>query len=99
MLKGDYQQALGSFQDAEKVNPTYVYGTELKAGVLSYLGRTQYLTGNYAQARQTLGKGSFATQERRCRTAIPWPYVVSSRGPKGGANGHPKWHERNLQLA
>src|SRR5215467_8190759 len=45
------------------------------------------------------GKGSFATQERRCRTAIPWPYVVSSRGPKGGANGHPKWHERNLQLA
>src|SRR5262249_56417298 len=56
MLRGDYQQALGLFQDAEKVNPTYVYGTELKAGVLSYLGRTQYLTGNYAQARQTLEK-------------------------------------------
>jgi len=56
MLKGDYQQALGLFQDAEKVNPTYVYGTELRAGVLSYLGRTQYLAGNYAQARQTLEK-------------------------------------------
>src|SRR5499425_429276 len=56
MLEGDYQRALGLFQDAEKVNPTYVYGTELRAGVSSYLGRTQYLTGNYAQARQTLEK-------------------------------------------
>ena len=56
LLKGNNQQALGLFQDAEKVDPTYVYGTELRAGVLSYLGRTQYLTGNYAQARQTLEK-------------------------------------------
>jgi tetratricopeptide (TPR) repeat protein len=56
LLKGNYQQALGLFQDAEKVDPTYVYGTELRAGVSSYLGRTQYLTGNYAEARQTLEK-------------------------------------------
>jgi tetratricopeptide (TPR) repeat protein len=56
LLKGDYQRALGLFQEAEKVDPTYVYGTELRAGVSSYLGRTQYLTGNYAQARQTLEK-------------------------------------------
>jgi tetratricopeptide (TPR) repeat protein len=56
MLEGNYQAALGLFQDAAKVDPTYVYGTELRAGVLSYLGRTQYLTGNYAQARQTLEK-------------------------------------------
>src|SRR6266436_8067042 len=56
MLEGNYQTALGLFQDAEKVDPTYVYGTELRAGVSSYLGRTQYLTGNYAQARQTLEK-------------------------------------------
>ena len=56
MLEGDYQRALGLFQDGEKVDPTYVYGTELRAGVLGYLGRTQYLTGNYSQARQTLEK-------------------------------------------
>jgi tetratricopeptide (TPR) repeat protein len=56
LLAGNYQAALGLFQDAERVDPTYVYGTELRAGVLSYLGRTQYLTGNYAQARQTLEK-------------------------------------------
>src|SRR5262245_17650723 len=59
LLEGDYQRALGLFQDAEKVNPTYVYGTELRAGVSSYLGRTQYLTGNYAEARQTLEKRQF----------------------------------------
>jgi tetratricopeptide (TPR) repeat protein len=59
LLKGDYQQALGLFKEAEKVDPTYVYGTELRAGVSSYLGRTQYLTGNYAQARQTLEKAVF----------------------------------------
>ena len=56
LLAGDYKRALGLFQDAERVDPTYVYGTELKAGVLSFLGRTQYLTGNYTQARQTLEK-------------------------------------------
>ena len=56
LLKGNHQAALGLFHDAEKVDPTYVYGTELRAGVSSYVGRTQYLTGNYAQARQTLEK-------------------------------------------
>src|SRR6476660_6847390 len=56
MLEGRYQRALGLFEDAERVDPKYVYGTELRGGVLSYLGRTQYLTGNYTQARQTLEK-------------------------------------------
>ena len=56
LLAGDYQRALGLFQEAERIDPTYIYGTELRAGVLSYLGRTQYLTGNYTQARQTLEK-------------------------------------------
>jgi len=56
LLEGNYKRALGLFQAAENVDPKYVYGTELKGGVLSYLGRTQYLTGDYTQARQTLEK-------------------------------------------
>src|SRR6201997_2017878 len=56
LLEGNYKRALGLFQDAEKVDPKYVYGTELRGGVSSYLGRTQYLTGNYTQARHTLEK-------------------------------------------
>ena len=54
LLAGNYQSALGYFQAAEQTDPNYMYGAELREGVLSYLGRTQYLTGNYAQARQTL---------------------------------------------
>ena len=56
LLEGHYKRALGLFEDAERIDPTYVYGTELRGGVLSYLGRTQYLTGNYTQARPTLEK-------------------------------------------
>ena len=54
LIAGNNQTALGYFQAAEQVDPAYIYGTELRQGVLSYLGRAQYLTGNYAQARSTL---------------------------------------------
>jgi tetratricopeptide (TPR) repeat protein len=54
LLAGNYQAALGYFQEAEQADPNYIYGAELREGVLSYLGKAQYLTGNYAQARQTL---------------------------------------------
>src|SRR6266850_5763861 len=56
LIEGNNQAALGYFQAAEQVDPNYIYGTELREGVLSYLGRAQYLTGNYAQARSTLEK-------------------------------------------
>ena len=56
LFEGNNQAALGYFQAAEKVDPTYIYGADLREGTLSYLGRAQYLNGNYAQAQQTLGK-------------------------------------------
>src|SRR5215475_3135447 len=56
LLEGKYQLALDYFWDADKMDPYYMYGAELREGVLSFLGRAQYLTGNYAQARQTLEK-------------------------------------------
>jgi len=56
LLAGDYPAALGYFQRAEQVDPNYIYGAELMEGVSSFLGRAQYLTGNYPQARQTLQK-------------------------------------------
>jgi tetratricopeptide (TPR) repeat protein len=56
LLAGDYQAALGYFQQAEQVDPKYIYGVELMEGVSSFVGRAQYLTGNYSQARQTLQK-------------------------------------------
>ena len=56
LLAGNNQAALGYFQQAEQADPNYIYGAELREGVSSFLGRAQYLTGNYAQARQTLEK-------------------------------------------
>ena len=56
LLAGNNQAALGYFQQAEQTDPNYMYGTELREGVASFLGRSQYLSGNYAQARQTLEK-------------------------------------------
>jgi tetratricopeptide (TPR) repeat protein len=56
LFAGNHEAALAYFQSAERTHPNYVYGTELRTGVLSYVGRAQYLTGDYAQARQTLEK-------------------------------------------
>jgi tetratricopeptide (TPR) repeat protein len=59
LLAGNYQAALGYFQEAEQADPNYIYGVELREGVSSFLGRAQYLTRNYPQARQTLQKALF----------------------------------------
>ena len=56
LINGNYQAAVGDFEEAEQLDPTYIYGGELREGVLSYLGQAQYLTGNYTQAHQTLLK-------------------------------------------
>jgi tetratricopeptide (TPR) repeat protein len=55
LFVGDYPAALSDFQSAEQLYPQYVFG-ELREGVPSYLGRAQYLNGEYTQARQTLEK-------------------------------------------
>jgi tetratricopeptide (TPR) repeat protein len=54
LFRGDYPAALGYFQSAEKAGPNYIFGTELREGVFSYLGRAQYLNGQLPAARSTL---------------------------------------------
>jgi tetratricopeptide (TPR) repeat protein len=56
VFTGNYQAALGFFQEAAQANPNAVFGATLRMGVFSYLGQAQYLTGNYAQALETLEK-------------------------------------------
>src|SRR5262250_2802608 len=56
LMNGNYQAAVSDFEAAEQLSPNYIYGGELREGVLSYLGQAQYLTGNYTQANQTLLK-------------------------------------------
>ena len=38
------------------MDPNYLYGTDLQEGTLSFLGRAQYLNGDYTRARSTLEK-------------------------------------------
>src|SRR5262249_39998756 len=54
LFRGDNQTALGYFQTAAQTDPGYSFGTDRSEGVYSYLGRAQYLNGQYAQARQSL---------------------------------------------
>jgi tetratricopeptide (TPR) repeat protein len=54
LFRGDYQGALGDFESAAQSDPNYIFGTEMREGVLSYLGRAQYLTGQLEAARATL---------------------------------------------
>lgn len=56
MFVGNNQAALSYFETAAQTDPNYINGTDLREGVWSYVGRAQYLTGNLAQARQTLEK-------------------------------------------
>ena len=99
LLAGNYQAALGYFQQAEQTDPDYMYSAELREGVLSYLGRAQYLTGNYTQARQAFSKKPFPPPQRQSRTAILGPYVVSSWGPEGGTDEYPTRYGGNQYLA
>jgi tetratricopeptide (TPR) repeat protein len=56
LFRGDYQSALSYFQNAAQADPNYIYGSELREGTLSFLGRAQYLDGQLAPARATLQK-------------------------------------------
>ena len=54
LFQGQNAGALESFEVAARENPDYVFIGDRPEGVLSYLGRAQYLNGQYVQARQSL---------------------------------------------
>ena len=52
---GDYQTARNYFGSAAQTDPNYIYRSDLPGGsVQSYLGRADYVTERYSQARQEL---------------------------------------------
>lgn len=54
LFAGNYQSALSLFQSAAQADPNSRAGTLLRQGILSYLGRAQYLNGQLEAARDTL---------------------------------------------
>jgi tetratricopeptide (TPR) repeat protein len=53
-LTGNNEAALSYFQSAAQQDPNYIYGFALPQGIWSYVGRAEYATGKFPQARQTL---------------------------------------------
>jgi tetratricopeptide (TPR) repeat protein len=55
LLIGDPESALGYFVGTAQSNPNYVFiGSNFKQGIWTYVGRAQYLTKRYPEARASL---------------------------------------------
>jgi tetratricopeptide (TPR) repeat protein len=53
-LIGDHEVAQAYFRRAAEIDPNYIYYTQLPQGIWSYVGRAEYASGRYPQARQSL---------------------------------------------
>src|SRR3990172_12799882 len=62
-LIGNHEAALAYFQSAAQKDPNYTYGTALRQGIWSYVGRAEYATGKFPQARQTLERALAANKD------------------------------------
>ena len=55
LLKKNYEDALGYFERAAKKDPSYVFQSgHFSEGIWTYVGRCQYVTGDFQVARQSL---------------------------------------------
>jgi tetratricopeptide (TPR) repeat protein len=63
-LTGNNETALAYFQSAAQKDPNYIYGTALRQNIWSYVGRTEYATGRFPQARTTLEKALSIDQDK-----------------------------------
>ena len=62
-LIGNNEAAYAHFQKAAQADPQYVYGTALRQGVWSYVGRVDYDMGRLPQARQALERALTTNRE------------------------------------
>jgi len=60
---GQNESALAYFQSAAQKDPNYVYGSDLKQGVWSYVGRAEYANGRLPQAKESLERALAANPE------------------------------------
>jgi tetratricopeptide (TPR) repeat protein len=62
-LTGNNEAAVGYFHNAAEKDPNYVYGSALRQGIWSYVGRAEYATGRFPQARQSLERAIAANKD------------------------------------
>ncbi len=65
LLEGRNDAALGYFYSAAQRDPNFVYttGSSPRQGVWSYVGRTEYLTGRFPDARKNLERAISSNRE------------------------------------
>jgi tetratricopeptide (TPR) repeat protein len=65
LLGGDDEAALGFFQTVAESNPNFVFatGSSPRQSIWSYVGRAQYLTDQFPQARQSLERAISGDRE------------------------------------
>jgi tetratricopeptide (TPR) repeat protein len=65
LIGGDDEAALGFFQTVADSNPNFVFttGSSPRQSIWSYVGRTQYLTDQFPQARQSLERALSGDRE------------------------------------
>ena len=65
LLEGRNEAALGYFYSAAQRDPNYVYktGSSPRQGVWSYVGRSEYLTGRFPDARKNLERAISSNRE------------------------------------
>src|SRR5262245_48780076 len=65
LLGGDDEAALGFFQTVADSNPNFVFatGSSPRQSIWSYVGRAQYLTDQFPQARQSLERAISGDRE------------------------------------
>jgi tetratricopeptide (TPR) repeat protein len=61
-LAGDNEAAVSYFRTAAEKDPNYAYGTPLRQGVWSYVGRGEYANGRLSQAREALERALAANK-------------------------------------
>jgi hypothetical protein len=65
LIAGDDEAALASFQSVADSNPNFVFttGSSPRQSIWSFVGRTQYLTDQFPQARQSLERAISGDRE------------------------------------
>ena len=99
-LIGNNEVAYAHFQKAAEVDPNYVYGTALRQGVWSYVGRVNYDMGRLPQARQALERALAANREEDL-TRLYFGLALAREGDRqrglkeieGGLRGMHEWLE------
>jgi tetratricopeptide (TPR) repeat protein len=60
---GNNEAANAYFRSAAQKDPNYVYGTALRQGIWSYVGRSEYAVGRFPEARQALDRALSANND------------------------------------